>query len=194
VAQSEKIEIPEGGGMDPKVLGVVAFRVLAVYLVIWGLTNSTALFGVFQIQRELPSQAAGSILGPWIYGLAIAVPVLGGMVLWRLAPGIAARAVSGEADDSREVSFSLEQSQAVAFTTVGLSLIFWILPSFLVGTYDLFTSTPPEFSAVAQNPYKATNLVSMFLEILLGLWLVLGARSLTRLLHRFQEFALEEKK
>lgn len=182
--------------MNPKALAVVAFRALSVYLMIWGLTNSTYMFGFFQIQKELPSEAAGSIpiIGPLAYGLAIALPILGGLVLWRRAPGLAVRAVREEAGDFREAPFSLAQIQAVALSTLGLLLIFWNLPFFLVGAYELFTRTPSEFSPITQNPFKATELVSVLLEILLGLWLALGARSWARILEWTRELGLEGKK
>jgi len=182
--------------MNPKALAVVAFRVLSVYLVIWGLTNLSQLYGLFRFQQVFPPQEADSlaVIGSLTYALAIAVPILGGLVLWKWAPGLAVRVVKEEVSGSGEASFSLVQIQAVALTTAGLLLIFWVLPSFLVGIYELLARTPPGYSALGQNPFKATNLVSMFLEILLGLWLVLGARSWTRLLHRFQEFGLEGKR
>lgn len=181
--------------MDPKVLGVVAFRVLAVYLVIWGMGNLSNLYYVYSLKDALPGpgDASHPVLASLVYGFSLVVPVLAGLALWRWAPVVAERVVPAGTYPSGDGAYSLEKIQAVALATVGLLVIFWTLPILTVRTYALFTQTPPEFSTIYQNPYKSTELVAMSLQVLFGLWLVLGARSWTRLLHRFQEFGLKEK-
>lgn len=167
---------------------VVACRVLGLYLA----TQSLTIFFNF-VTMPLLLNGVVAIEYRWIWGglaLSVAVAVALAAGVWKFAPWIATKMLSGlHEEQATPSSVTLDELQAVALSVLGILLICNALPSLVFAPFERlrFLLAEPEASMKSLlDAAMIRTLVIGLTNIGLGVWLFLGARSFVRLFQRFR--------
>jgi len=156
----------------------LAIRVFAVFLLVYGLRSLSTFVPIGYI-NDMASEA-------WIW-IAVFAIVLFGIVwlLWFFPLSIARKLLPRTTQKSTEVAVSAQEIETIAFTVLGLwvlstgvpDIIYWITYWLTIAN----ASVDPDISLDRLGYTLAT-----VMEIIIGVWLMFGAKGLRGLLHRMR--------
>jgi len=171
--------------MDRPFLAALALRLLGLFTLLQAVWMVGPL--VSDVVDSLTSQ--GGFSGWWLGSAFSAVVMLAcGLALLRWAPAIAARWAGPGETDAAPPSPTARGLEVVGYRLLGVYMIVSGLPSLA----SRVGSSVASASFSTSGSYLTLDLFSSFLAILLGLWLVLGARGLAGLLDRLRGAGLQE--
>jgi hypothetical protein len=184
--------------MNKREIAVLATRILAICVWVQAVLYLAVMF---DIAGRMVARA-GNFPADWWNCLGALLPltmlVLAGGVLWAKGGWIADRMV-GLADDAGPVQCptGVEEIQAAAFSVVGLVILALTIPSMaelLVNLLWLWASGQnlgdQGQSIIVGDPVRMTvsSLVRSVIRLALGVWLLLGSRTIVRAIRRFRTF------
>ena len=161
-------------------IGLVLFRVLSVYALIRGLDNLSYNLLVYSSEVEkYPFERLVQLLGSTV------VMLVSGIVLWIVAPSIAALAQKDSITE-QEAPFSLNEGLSrTVFCAVGLYVLLDTIPIaiYQMGHTIVLFCTPYKGAgfAVAES---IIVLGTSIVKFLLGIWLIGGSRKLVEMVSR----------
>jgi hypothetical protein len=122
---------------------------------------------------------------------SIAIP----FTLWVLAPWVARQMVSGAERDQTPLSpVTIENAQAVAISLLGIFFIVEALSKIVVMGVEFLNAARTGLDAALQSfaaAYATPDTLVRLTEIVLGVWLFVGARRFVRLFQRFNSPSTE---
>lgn len=178
--------------MTARLLGKIALRLLAVYLIARGIS---VLPDVYAIPIQFGDKSSLGFNPYFLFIIPICALLIAGIVLWAMAPLISDWMVGTSVVSTQMSLANVEEIQRVAIGTAGLIIAIIAIPqvvSWLIRTVeDLYLLKTQQ---IIFGSHNWAYLVAALLQLLLGLLLIFGTRSLARLLRRAREFGLEGSK
>ncbi len=156
--------------MTKRETAVLSFKVMSVYAIIKAIAKVPDIL-YFISANDLTGLSMLAFVSMALQPLSL---VLCGLVLWYIAPLLASFIFKSTVSEDKSDT-SPESIQATAFSIAGLFLLGSVLP-------DLLKSATMHYAIVAysvqgRSPLTGTIIISV-LQIVLGLWLLLGSRGL----------------
>jgi hypothetical protein len=165
--------------MTKREVAALAVKVLGLY-VIGSALGQLYWLGML-VQPSYVSEAWGTTSKQVQFLLYLApfvLVVLYGLILWLDAHRLGARMTRGEDAPVGETRMTAAELQTVAVSAVGLVILGTAVPSLARVVVWIGRDGWEEL----QTPWNNAELVATSIHVLFGLWLLLGAQGLTRLL------------
>jgi hypothetical protein len=148
-------------------------RLFAIWLAIYILRQTPGL--LFINAREMPDP------GAVIVTIAVAIVLLFVCVaLWRFPLAVAQTLIPQPTLDQPS-RLPVEQLETAAFCLLGLWLLTEALPQAVYVAMIVYHSSKPN-AMVTLTPYNYAAIAQMFAELIVGLWLLFGAKGLLGIL------------
>src|SRR5579864_2837474 len=122
--------------MDAKMLAKIALRVLAVYTVV------TVIDSLFSLIRFVGDKQLLDFESLWLL-LSFITPLVVGLLLWRLAPGLASRTTDDAGAEKTGASFSATELQTIAFVTLGVFILIQSIAVIMGTIYSAIADAQP---------------------------------------------------
>lgn len=176
--------------MEPRLLAKISIRVVAIYLVTYGIMQVPAITTAFYYSGNQDAEGINILL---FLSFAIFSPLISGIVLWLISDKLSAWVI-GNSDSKDSVNnLNSNNLQAVALSIIGLVVVFITLPNLISQIIQLSNNA----NIIDGNRVFDTNTLSLViastLKIVLGVLLVLGPDFWVRLLRFLREYGLREK-
>lgn len=159
--------------MTPHQILIVAIRLLAIFWLLNVLTQVPIVIVTFENLPTEPSSTVG-----WL-GIQFAISV----VLWLFSATFAGMLLRSGGTSVPTATTPFSEWYALSFIAVGVFILARALPD-LVYWLILATNTDPHAEPFTLD--QKANFVATFVEIALGVGLVLGARGMSALLQRLR--------
>lgn len=173
--------------MPPQVLSKIAIRIVAIYMIAQGIIQLSGSI-VTQLAFNSIQKIDGSLFIAIIFTM---LPLLSGLLIWFFSNALS-KWVAGEAPTSEEKeALNITNIQAVALSTIGLVLIFTTVPTLLTSLLQIFSADRVFEGKRIYDAGQVGFVIGTFLEVLLGILLVVGANFWSRVLYHFRQFGLK---
>ena len=160
----------------------------ALYALLKALVLMPALFP--SLLSVLNFDEATAILASLISLLSLGVIVAVGVGLWRLSSSLADRLMEGPPPDSG-ASFDLLSFERVALSILGLYIAINALVWIGMATGTAVSASKFAEGAPVVDFQLGIALLARFLELIIGVTLIVGGRGWARVLHRLRTFGTE---
>lgn len=159
--------------MQTRSLSIILLRVLAIFVVAQGM-EGVAQLGMFLLRgTNAPPQDPGI----WLL-FALLWPLVVGIVLWLLAPGLSMLAVRKLAPSMDMERLTTQGLTHAAFVVAGT----WLLVNAVPGLVMLFV----QMSTPSLRPDRTSLMIELMLRCIFGLGLIVGSRWLADVLLRLR--------
>ena len=175
--------------MHPLVLAKIAVRIVALYLIAYGIMQLTTLLSAMQFASS-GSESSGTYLAIAI--ATIISPAFFGVVMWFLSNPLAKRII-GNAELPQQGSLDSFSIQATALATVGLILVVLGIPDLIITVNQFAYSLEVNEGANAMTRNALVHLLASFAQLALGIMLIFGASGGARLLHKIRGMGLHDE-
>ena len=167
-------------------LVALIIRLFIVYVFVSVVYQQIA--GIFMMALELAQSGERPMLGALIGASVATIAILiFGVLLWKCSPFIARKVISTSDASTIKLSLSFEEIQEICFSTIGLSVM---ISGILAFTRDIsfykFLSMFQHQSEVRVDYQPQLHALADTLHILIGLYLLLGARGIINLLKKIR--------
>ncbi|HVP73353.1 MAG TPA: hypothetical protein VMS30_06410 [Phycisphaerales bacterium] len=130
--------------------------------------------------------------------IPLAVQIAAGIWLWRRA-GVVAAWMTGDTlqdepdePDPTPQRVNMEQVQAVVLSSLGVWVLLQVVPRILSSIFDVLLTLIATRGQLARAGGRVEGSIWIWsFQLLLGLWLIFGARGITHLLKRARREAIE---
>lgn len=160
----------------------VAVRLFAVFLVAYTLRYATSLIAFAMV--EPPDYINSTFI--LLFGFS---PILIAIILWRFPLTVASKLIPKVTTGEKPKSpLSGPEIQVVAFSVLGLWLLASAIPDILYWIAYVYRikSVSISFRNVELTPQNIGGMVSASAEFILGLWLLLGSKSIVGIVRRLR--------
>ena len=173
--------------MNAKVLALISVRVLGLFLIGQGILALRNLYVLINIPADY-------VITPMLYSIhtaAIFAPLALGLAVIIFSKSLARWVCPTHMESEGENVPRLPEIQSVAFSVLGLLIVFLSIP-------DLINSLISIYQSNAVNERQASYIsnpvfLSPLLSTVFGILLFVGAGYWVRLYRKFREFGLNEK-
>lgn len=165
--------------MQTREFTILALRLLAVYVALYGLLSVAEFLPIWWQQNELWHQnkpivaIAALLLGPLIVSIA----------LWFAAPKLSHFATAGLSPRIAIGELNATSLTASAFIVVGVVVLLFNVPSLIAATIHSLSAT---------QPFQFTWLLSTSLKCVLAFVLIVGARGIASFLLKIRTAGLRD--
>jgi hypothetical protein len=165
--------------MSPQQIIIVGLRLIALLWTFHVVSHSYELFSYANVDATA-ALSKSSILAFALLQLGIAA------IFWFFPATIAAKLLRSGSQSEESVSPSLQQWQVLGFICIGVWSLCRAIPDAMYWTTVgiMANSSDVEFSSFSIE--QKASVVSTILEIVIGLWLVLGAKGLAVAIYKLR--------
>lgn len=171
--------------MKPKAAAIIIVKTLALFSFIKFITYLQIIGTIIDVMKNPPDYGVGSTVVMLIVPIILLLAV--SLVLWLYAEEISGLMVKN-IDISEEVEISDTHLQTVAFSVVGLCLVVVAIPELVNGLLRLMID---DSAPIHQLKLRIVLLTGPSLHVLIGLWLLLGARGVSGAINKLQNMGLK---
>lgn len=166
-----------------RAVAILAFKVLALLAVLLAVGSGARVLPAMVARFPYDAENGSSIL--MLMGLLapIVLPLVLGGLLWFGADKLAGMAVK-DADAGPSPSF--ESLQELAFSCIGTIVLALAIPNVAKVAYYYWQLSIPGGLAVGTDVERRAAIFELCTQIIIGLWLLLGARGFANLMQRIR--------
>jgi hypothetical protein len=174
-----------------RLLGIISI-LMAIGVLGITIPMMVANFQYFEGMSKL-GMFVGSVIGPGLLLIA-------GIILWKKAGSIASLITGHDLQDESDepevvrIDVGIRDVHAVAFSILGLWTLLSVLPdaASLIATVVFSESDLAEDFSTSLIRFAMREILTIVPRLILGIWLLMGARGLVNWLHRIRNIGLED--
>lgn len=169
--------------MSSKQLVALAVRMFAIFIAVWVMRHGFVVVPML----AGPDATRTDLLAVF---LTVSVPLVVAVLLWVFPARVAGHLLPRTSTPARPEPWTAAELQAAAFSVLGM----WILARAVADlgywiVYLLLLPGSGAYRSSGLSPADLGGLVSTALELVIGVWLLLGARGLAGVIRRFRHGA-----
>lgn len=157
----------------------LAVRLFAVFLIVYTLRYSGSVISLASLDSP----------GFWISALVMLfafLPVVIAFLLWRFPLSVASALIPKATNREKPKPLSEPEIQVVAFSILGLWLLASAIPDVFYWVIYAYRMETVGFRNVELTPQNIAGIVSTTVELVLGLWLLLGSKGIVGIVRRLR--------
>jgi hypothetical protein len=165
--------------MSKREIAGLACKTLGLYIIVQGIyviANAISSYFVYQFESGMLVSAVFPFVFLVVFGICV----------WTFSEKLSFLMVNGEADSEDRSSITANELQRIAFSVLGLFFIGTSLPKLIS-----HLSTMNEMMDAIPNPL--TGVFGDITQLVIGLWIFLGSRSLVNLLVHLRHAGLRKE-
>lgn len=164
---------------DTKLVGL-GIRIAAIFLLLHGLGFISRTLPSY---LEISADDQRSLIAFWLVAI---LPFLIAFVLWKFPSTIAGRLLPPSTTGTPVSNITIEHAQSAALTVVGVGILAIRLPDLIFWVVYLIQLSNQDSTAEPVPADTMALIITTVVEIILGLWLTLGAQGLIGMLQRIR--------
>lgn len=165
--------------MNKEQLVGLGVRLFAVFIVVYTLRYATSLIGFAMM--DPPDYIAASFI--LLIGFS---PVLIAILLWRFPLTVASKLIPKIKTSEKPRPLGEMELQVVAFSILGLWVLASAIPHIFYWITYVYRIKNVGFGNIELTPQNIGGIVSTVVELVLGVWLLLGAKGLVGIIRRLR--------
>ncbi len=170
--------------MDKKYIIALGIRIAALFYIIYIIRDGSAfVYTVVNLQEKTNWTFISIII--------LVVLLLIGVILLKFPLFFAGKLLPKSSEENLGGNSNLEDIQMVAFTIVGLLVLVRALPD-IIYWLIVMQEYKNEIPAIDLRPEDVGNVFATMLELIIGFWLLFGAKRLRKLLYNLRNAGIEK--
>jgi len=170
--------------MDKKYIVALGIRIAALFYIIYIIRDGSAfLYTMVKLQEETNWTFIATII--------LGILILIGVIILKFPLFFAGKLLPNSSEYNTNKNYGLEDIQMVAFTIVGLLVLVRALPD-IIYWLIVMLEYRSEIPITELRPEDIGNIYATILELMIGFWLLFGAKGLRKILHSFRYAGIEK--